>query len=525
MTEKFLLFLGLLALIIALIMLANRLKIAYPILLVLGGLAISFVPNLPHVRIDPQLIFIVFLPPLLYEAAWAVSFKEFWKWRRVIGGFAFVVVFITAAAVALVANWLIPGFSLALGFLLGAIVSPPDAVSAAAILKFVKVPKRVSAILEGESLLNDASSLIIFRFATVAVTTGQFVWYEAAGSFVWMIAGGVGAGLAVAFVVCRLHKILPFDANMDTILTLMTPYVMYILAEEIHASGVLAVVAGGLYLSTKRNEMFDATTRTHAVPVWRNFIFILNGLVFALIGLDLPQILEGLQREGVSLITATGYGLLVTAVLIVVRIFASYGAALVTMVMKNFIEVADDKYPGNGAPLVIGWAGMRGVVSLASALSIPIMAGAQAFPHRDLILFITFVAILVTLVVQGLTLPLLIKKAKMPEFDDHMPTTQAETLIRKTLAQASINFMQSRFENDESFLLQLRKKAWSFQLSADSCGITADAKERYFAILNEQRRVLAQLNKDPRIDEELIRRFLYQIDLEEEKWRLSDKHE
>ncbi|WP_249291655.1 Na+/H+ antiporter [Campylobacter curvus] len=485
MTEKFLLFLGLLALIIALIMLANRLKIAYPILLVLGGLAISFVPNLPHVRIDPQLIFIVFLPPLLYEAAWAVSFKEFWKWRRVIGGFAFVVVFITAAAVALVANWLIPGFSLALGFLLGAIVSPPDAVSAAAILKFVKVPKRVSAILEGESLLNDASSLIIFRFATVAVTTGQFVWYEAAGSFVWMIAGGVGAGLAVAFVVCRLHKILPFDANMDTILTLMTPYVMYILAEEIHASGVLAVVAGGLYLSTKRNEMFDATTRTHAVPVWRNFIFILNGLVFALIGLDLPQILEGLQREGVSLITATGYGLLVTAVLIVVRIFASYGAALVTMVMKNFIEVADDKYPGNGAPLVIGWAGMRGVVSLASALSIPIMAGAQAFPHRDLILFITFVAILVTLVVQGLTLPLLIKKAKMPEFDDHMPTTQAETLIRKTLAQASINFMQSRFENDESFLLQLRKKAWSFQLSADSCGITADAKERYFAILNE----------------------------------------
>ena len=230
MTEKFLLFLGLLALIIALIMLANRLKIAYPILLVLGGLAISFVPNLPHVRIDPQLIFIVFLPPLLYEAAWAVSFKEFWKWRRVIGGFAFVVVFITAAAVALVANWLIPGFSLALGFLLGAIVSPPDAVSAAAILKFVKVPKRVSAILEGESLLNDASSLIIFRFAAVAVTTGQFIWYEAAGSFVWMIAGGVGAGLAVAFVVCRLHKILPFDANMDTILTLMTPYAMYILA-------------------------------------------------------------------------------------------------------------------------------------------------------------------------------------------------------------------------------------------------------------------------------------------------------
>ena len=311
MIEHLLLFFALLAIIIALVMVSNRLKVAYPVLLVLGGLAISFVPNLPSIKIDPELIFIIFLPPLLYEAAWANSLKELFKWRRMIGSFAFIVVFISAAAVAVIANLVIPGFSLALGFMLGAIVSPPDAVSTAAILKFVKAPRRISAILEGESLLNDASSLIIFRFAAVAVTTGQFIWYEAAASFVWMVVGGVLAGLVVALAAYFLHKILPTDENSDTIMTITTPYIMYILAEELGASGVLAVVCGGLYLSTKKNEIFTASTRIHAVPVWNNFIFLLNGLAFTMIGLDLPEILSGLKRSGVSLFEAVSYGVLV----------------------------------------------------------------------------------------------------------------------------------------------------------------------------------------------------------------------
>ncbi|MDU2009181.1 MAG: cation:proton antiporter [Campylobacter concisus] len=353
MIEHLLLFFALLAIIIALVMVSNRLKVAYPVLLVLGGLAISFVPNLPSIKIDPELIFIIFLPPLLYEAAWANSLKELFKWRRMIGSFAFIVVFISAAAVAVIANLVIP---------VGAIVSPPDAVSTAAILKFVKAPRRISAILEGESLLNDASSLIIFRFAAVAVTTGQFIWYEATASFVWIVVGGV-----------------------------------------------LAVVCGGLYLSTKKNEIFTASTRIHAVPVWNNFIFLLNGLAFTMIGLDLPEILAGLKRSGVSLFEAVSYGVLVTAVLIVIRLMASYGAVYITMFMKRFISVADDRNPGKATPFIVGWAGMRGVVSLAAALSIPAMAGSEPFPHRDLILFITFVVILLTLVVQGLSLPLLIK--------------------------------------------------------------------------------------------------------------------
>ncbi len=175
MIEDFPFYLTLIIIIVLLIMLANKIKVAYPVLLVIAGLVISTIPNIPVIKIDPELIFIIFLPPLLYEAAWTISWKELWKWRRIIGSFAFIVVFLTATTVAFVANHFIPGFSLALGFLLGGIVSPPDAVSAGAILKFVKVPKRMSSILEGESLLNDASSLIIFRFAMIAVATGQFI--------------------------------------------------------------------------------------------------------------------------------------------------------------------------------------------------------------------------------------------------------------------------------------------------------------------------------------------------------------
>ena len=192
-------FITLVVIICLLTMLANKIKIAYPILLVLAGLALSLLPGMPQIKVEPELIFIIFLPPLLFEAAYSASWKELWKWRRIILSFAFPVVFITACAVALVANAILPGFSIALGFLLGGIVSPPDAVSAQAIMRFVKVPKRFSSILEGESLFNDASSLIIMRMALVAVGTGQFVWYQAAGSFVWMLVGGTigwtGGGL------------------------------------------------------------------------------------------------------------------------------------------------------------------------------------------------------------------------------------------------------------------------------------------------------------------------------------------
>jgi len=223
--------LAMVAVIVVLNMFAAKLKIAYPILLVVGGLIISFIPGLPVIRIDPDLIFFIFLPPLLCDAAWNISFKEMKKWWRIIGSFAFLVVFFTALSVALITNYFIPGFTIALGFLLGGIVSPPDAVSTGAITKFVKIPKSTSTILEGESLLNDASSLIIFRFALVAVGTGQFIWMDATMSFFWMVIGGVGIGLLLGWLFVQAHKLLPTDAPSDIALTIIEPYLMYWIAQ------------------------------------------------------------------------------------------------------------------------------------------------------------------------------------------------------------------------------------------------------------------------------------------------------
>jgi len=518
MLEDFPFYLALIAAIVLLIMLANKLKVAYPVLLVLAGLCISFVPGIPAVHIDPEMIFVIFLPPLLYEASWAISWKELWKWRRIIGSFAFVVVFLTALSVAFVANYYIPGFSLALGFLLGGIVSPPDAVSAGAILKFVKIPKRMSSILEGESLLNDASSLIIFRFALIAVATGQFVLADAAINFSWMLFGGVGIGLAIGLLFMKSHKYLPTDTNTDTALSIITPYLMYIAAEEAHASGVLAVVSGGLLLSHYRHLFLSSSSRLRGINVWETFTFILNGLVFTLIGLDLPEITAGLGD--VSMQSAIGYGLLVTAVLIVGRILAAYGAVITTLIARNFITVADTRNPGLKGPFLLGWTGMRGVVSLAAALSIPVhLADGSPFPQRNLILFITFIVILSTLLLQGLSLPFLINKMNLPEFDKSEEETDA--IVGKEMAAYALQYLKSKYSADldsQPFLRQLSEK-WERRSDVDDEGdLAARVKVIYLDLIDEQRKWLIQKNREEAdINEEVIRKHLKRLDLEEEK--------
>ncbi|WP_312742229.1 cation:proton antiporter [Sphingobacterium multivorum] len=388
MHSLFPLFIAMIAIIVLIEMWAAKLRIAYPILLVLAGLFISFIPTLPVVTIDPDVIFLIFLPPLLCEASWSISFKEMKKWWRIIGSFAFLVVFFTALSVAVVANYYIPGFTLALGFLLGGIVSPPDAVSTGAIMKFVKVPKATSAILEGESLLNDASSLIIVRFALIAVGTGQFVWGQAAVSFIWMLVGGVGIGLLLGWFFIQAHKRLPTDAPSDIALTLIEPYFMYWIAEQFHSSGVLAVVAGGLLMSGQRLTFLNSTSRVRGLSVWESFVFILNGIVFFIIGLDLPEIVAGLRSNGTSLLEAIGYGLLVTGVLILARIISSYAAMIATLIFRPGVAPRSRSTKQRFLmPLLLGWTGMRGVVSLAAALSIPVVMNGVAIPQRNLILF------------------------------------------------------------------------------------------------------------------------------------------
>jgi CPA1 family monovalent cation:H+ antiporter len=497
--------------------------VAYPVLLVVAGLLISFLPGLPVLHIDPELIFIIFLPPLLYEAAWTISWKELWFWRRIIGSFAFVVVFLTALSVAFVANAFIPGFSLALGFLLGGIVSPPDAVSANAILKFVKLPKSMSSMLEGESLLNDASSLIIFRFALIAVGTGQFIWYTAALSFVWMVVGGIGIGLMVGWLFMKAHKYLPTDPKMDVILSLVTPYVMYMAAEEAHGSGVLAVVSGGLLLSNRRHLFLSGPSILRGVNVWESLVFVLNGMVFLLIGLDLPEITAGFHD--VRLSSAVGYGLLISAVLIIGRILTAYGAVIFTMIAKNFITVADTRNPGLRRPFVLGWAGMRGVVSLAAALSIPLyMKDGSAFPQRNLILFITFVVILTTLLVQGLTLPFIIRALKIEDRDKRLSEEEAEIVIRRELAKQTLQYLADHYDKElkESRFLQQITDKWKSKSDGETdLFIPAKVKTIYLDILNQQRAWLHVKNQsDIRINEEVIRKHMHQIDIEEEKLQL-----
>jgi monovalent cation/hydrogen antiporter len=500
-------------------MVAKKLKIAPPIILVVGGLLLSLVKQIPAISIDPELIFIIFLPPLLYEAAWYTSWKTLWRWRRVVGSFAFLIVLLTSLVVAIVSSHLIPGFSLALGFLLGGIVSPPDAVSASSILKEVNVPRRMTSIVEGESLLNDASSLIVFRFALIAVETGRFAWSEAALNFFLVIIMGIVAGLAIGLIYYLLHTKLPTSANMDIILTLTAPYVMYITAEYFHWSGVLAVVSGGLYLSAKSHVILSHRSRIQGAGVWASVVFLLNGVVFLLIGLELPLITS--QLGEVSLSRAIGYGLVISAVLIIARLASTFGASVFTMFISRYIKTEDSR-PGWKAPLIFGWAGMRGVVSLAAALSIPLH-----LPQRNLILFITFMVILVTLVVQGLTLPALIRWVKMEDPDNYLAPEEEDRKIRKMLSDTTLKYLDDNHRDvirDSPWLAGLREKYSSHKfIGDDENDQEGKFGEVYMKVLEEQRKALHEMNKDRDSNEEVIRKYLVLLDLEEERYRLKNE--
>jgi len=512
--------------ILFLFMIAQRLRIAYPIVLVLGGLLISFIPGLPEIRIDPELIFVIFLPPLLYEAAWYTSWKDFWKWRRVISSFAFLIVLLTSTVIAVVAHYCIPGFSLALGFLLGGIISPPDAVSATSVLKYIRVPKRLVSIVEGESLLNDAASLIVFRFALVAVETGAFVFSEAATSFVLVIVMGIVVGLAIALVFYAIHRWLPTTANVDILLTFIAPYMMYIVAERLHFSGVLAVVSGGLFLSANNQVILSFSSRFRGETVWSTVGFVLNGLVFMLIGLELPFIVR--QLGDVSLGTAISYGVVISGALIIIRLLSTFGASVFTVFISRYITTADP-HPGWKGPLLLGWAGMRGVVSLAASLSIPLtLNNGQPFPQRNLILFITFTVILITLVFQGLTLPWLVRIVKMEDKDHQYSYDEQDAIIRKKLCHRALALLNEQYREELSAneLLQSLKtklEAVPTPQAGDQLSDPAHQTFRnvYSAIIREQRELLHELNKNEELEEELIRKHIALLDLEEEKMRMQ----
>lgn len=510
-------------------MIADKLRLAYPIVLVLGGLALSFIAQFSNITINPELVFLMFLPPLLYEAAWQVSWKEFRKWRGLIIGFAFRIVILTSCVIAVVSSAIIPGFTLALGFLLGGIISPPDAVSATTIMRGVNAPKSLVSIVEGESLLNDASSLIVFRFALAAVLTGQFQFHQAAVNFVLVILIGILIGLVVGLIFYGIHRLLPTTSSIEIVLTLVTPYCMYYVAEHFHVSGVLAVVSGGLLLSSKRNSLLTYRSRVEGLNVWNNLVFILNGLIFLLIGLELPFITRHLGN--ISLGSAVWYGLIIAFVLIVTRLLCTLGTSVLMRVMSRFIPVSDPN-PGWRGPLIFGWAGMRGVVSLASALSIPFLTQAgQPFPYRDLILFITFIVILITLVFQGLTLPWLIRKVNLKDRFTLIPQQQQEIIIQNKLALASLRFLEEKYGGERArnehldnlfSKLEIDLKFFERELSESNLAWQNSLKAYqsiYLEVLEQRRELLNKMNRRAEFDEELIRKYFLLIDVEEFKIR------
>ena len=512
-----------------LVMLAKRIRVAYPVFLVVAGLGISLIPGVPQLHLDPEVVFLIFLPPLLYEAAWYTSWNDFWKWRRPIALLAFGLVFFTSFIVAYTSSTFIPGFTLALGFLLGGIVSPPDAVAAATVLKGMGVPKRLMTILEGESLVNDASSLIVFKFALAAVLTGTFSMQAATGQFFLVAGMGIVVGLAGAHVMYVIHRFLPTTPSIDAALTVMTPYILFLLAEQFHFSGVMAVVSGGLFMSYRSHEVFQTgSTRLNMLGVWTTMIFVMNALVFVLIGLSLPEIIDGLGEYSIA--DGIKYGLIISAITIALRFLWVYPSAFVPRWLSARARL--DPSPGWKGPLVISWAGMRGVVSLATALSIPLlMTDGTAFPHRNLIVFITFVVIFVTLVFQGLTLPLIIRLIKLKEMDTVIPEEEQQAGIQLRLDKVALNLLQEKHEADILIneLLAFYKSGLenniantTGQLESMECDETEVAEiELYHKILlgiyAQQRLELFKLRKEKYFSDEEIRKAELQLDLNEMK--------
>jgi CPA1 family monovalent cation:H+ antiporter len=506
----------------ALAVAAQRLKIPYPILLVLGGLGLAFVPGLPAVKIDPELVLLLFLPPLLYAAAWFTSWRDFAANSRPITLLAVGLVVVTTTAVAWIAHAVIPGMTWPVAFVLGAIVSPPDAVAATAVTQRLKVPRRIVTILEGESLVNDATGLVAYRFALVAVATGSFSFTHAAGRFAVVAAGGVLVGLAVGWLVAQIHRRME-DFQLETVITLLTPYAAYIPAEHLGVSGVLATVAAGGYLGWRNPQLLSALTRFRGRGVWSVLLLLFNGLVFILIGLQLASIRA--LTTGIAWPSLIAYSAAVSGVAIAARlIYVPIGTYLPRLLSRRIRE--RDPNPPWQAVALIGWTGMRGIVSLALALALPlVLPNGNPFPQRAVVVVVSFAVILATLVLQGLTLPAIIKALKLK--DDGADLREE----REALLHASEAAVKRLTQIDDTSIInpQLmdrvrlpyaqRLERLTEQTRDDpECRLTEGESAAFRrlrgAALDAERKAVVALRNQGRISEEVLHRVQEALDLE-----------
>ena len=425
---------SILAAIVGLALVAKKIHVPYPVVFVLGGLVVALVPGMPAIELQPDLVFLLFLPILIFGDGWTTDYRAFKRFYQPIFMLAIGLVGFTSVVVAYVAHWMM-GFPLALGFVLGAILSPTDAVATDAIAEEVGLPRALLTIVSGESLVNDATGLVIYRFAVVAVATGAFSLLAATLSFVYVVVAGVAVGLGIGWAIAKLASAIRRAGLSDELIavsiSLVTPFALYVPAEAIHASGVLAAMSGGIYMSRKSTQIFDADARIAAAYVWNLLFFVFNGAAFVLIGLQLRSIVHGLA--GYSLPTLVGWSLAIAAVVIVVRFAWVFSGSYARRRAFPKVREREGDQPWQWS-FIASTAGMRGIVSLAAALALPVtVAGGAPFPQRDLILFVTFVVILVTLVGEGLAMPWLIRRWDVRDPDDD---GKAVALVRVRVAEA-----------------------------------------------------------------------------------------
>jgi len=522
--------LGVFAAVAALALLSRRVPIPYPILLVIGGLMLALIPGLPPVPLNPELVFLFFLPPLLYPAALFTSWRDFHANLRPIALLAVGLVLFTTTAVAYLAHYFIEGLPLAAGFVLGAIVSPPDAIAATAIAERLRIPRRIVTILEGESLVNDATALVAFRFAVVALATGTFSLGSAMAQFFYVGLGGIATGLVVGWMSAKITKPID-DPPIEITISLLTPFAAYLPAEQMHVSGVLAVVAAGLYYGWRVPELTSSRTRLVGGPVWEMVEFLLNGFIFLLIGLQLPQVLRNLA--GRSIPQLFWYATAISLAVILIRILWVFPATYLPRVLFKRLRQCDP-CPAWQHVTIVAWTGMRGVVSLAAALALPLTIKNDApFPARDLILFLTFVVILVTLVVQGLSLPFMIRWLGV---EDDGATEKEELQARLKANQAALSRLDEIAKSEKLNPETIGRLRIEYEDRIRQLGVsepnqhhthrglfTSEYDRLAHETLITERRMIVQLRNERVINDEVLRRIQHDIDLAEA--RLANSRE
>jgi CPA1 family monovalent cation:H+ antiporter len=522
-------FLLLLLFVIVFGLLARRLGTPYPIVMVIGGLVIGLIPGMPDITLNPDIVFLVVLPPLLYAAAWNTSWRDFRYNLVSICFLAFGLVGFTVLAVALIAPAVFIGFDWRLGFVLGAIVAPTDAIAAASIARRIGLPGRIVDILEGESLINDATGLLALQFATALVVHKQAPTLLAGAlTFAWLTGAGIALGLLVGWVVDAIERRIN-DGPIEIALSILVPYAAYLAAEQIHASGVLSVVACGLFLSRRSVTFFSPSVRIQIWSVWESLTYALNGLIFILIGLQLPAIRSSIQ--GYSLPMLVLDGALFSALLILLRLLWTYPGSRLAWLIRTRLDHQNERPPSLRSIFVLGWTGMRGVVSLAAALALPtLLADGTPFPQRNVIVFLTFCVIFVTLVLQGLTLPHLVRALGLAGAAG--PNCE-EREARRIVTEAALSHLEGAKQRDseqsaaiyDDLVLHYRQRLASLQ-SRDESREDAGEHDRQLGLSLEAMRVeretVIRLRDEGRINDEVLRRIERELDLSESSTAAAD---